>query len=325
MTRTSSPVVTRPPSRRRGESATVYRSRIAAWERDRLEANGRGYRQISVPPGVSPMGRALLLSIAGLSFARGPEYHPIELSERIVAALLRLDGSRAHRQAHQVLDELLDLGVLVVEEPARGRRPGQYRLDVAPYVTSRRRAPEQKGHNRPLRPLSTGTSSPARPVRKKQKKKIERAQPSAPPAPISPSRVETGGAPPVSMTDDGSVSLAAFLASLPDDERKRFAVMPGVSLVQSAFGGGGPRAKEPKSSPTASAPQPSRDPAEHERRVREQAAQFRHEASEERRDSREKLVVVGASEAGSALVGHAKAKLLQRVGDPHKEEVCHVG
>ena len=316
--------VTKPPSRARKESAADYRIRFAEWERDRLEANRCGYRQISTPCGLSVHGAALIQKIAQLSYARGFDFHPIELSERIVAALLQCTGSRAHRQAREILDELLALGVLVVVEPARGRRPGLYRLDVAPYVTTGRRARDVNGRKTEKRPLSTGTSSRTRLIRKKEEKRKE-GQPSAPPAPISPSRVETGGAPPVSSPDDGSVSLAAFLASLPDDERKRFAVMPGVSLVQSAFGGGGPRAKEPKSSPTASAPQPSRDPAEHERRVREQAAQFRHEASEERRDSREKLVVVGASEAGSALVGHAKAKLLQRVGDPHKEEVCHVG
>ena len=220
MTCTPREIITRPPSRRRGESAADYRERLAEWERDRLQANASGYRQISLPPGVSPMGRALLVSIAALSYAQGFEYHPIELSERAVAALLRLKNSRANHQARSVLAELLAIGILVVVEPARGRRPGQYRLDVAPYVSTGGRARGVNGHKAEKRPLSTGASSPARPDRKKQRKRKE-GQPSAPPAPARPMGAESGGAPPGSTTANRPVSLPAYLASLPDDERKQ--------------------------------------------------------------------------------------------------------
>ena len=297
MTCTPQQIVTRPPSRRRGESAADYRNRVAEWERDLLEANRCGYRQISTPCGLSVHGAALIQKIAQLSYARGFDFHPIELSERIVAALLQCTGSRAHRQAREILDELLALGVLVQEESARGRRPGLYRLDVAPYVTTGRRARDVNGRKTEKRPLSTGTSSRTRLIRKKEEKRKE-GQPSAPPAPISPSRVETGGAPPVSSPDDGSVSWSQFVASLPDAKREELEQSTGFAILQPAFDVEGRAArekprKEPKQSQSALLPPPI-DPAEHERRVREQAARYLRPP-----DSRPAHPVAACSEAVS--------------------------
>ena len=299
MTCTSRPIVTRPPAHRRDESPAAYRSRVAEWQRDRLEANGRGHRQLTLLAGLSVLGTALVAKVAGLSYARGPVYHPIALSERIVAALLRLDGTRANHQARAILDELLDLGVLVLVKEPRGRRPGQYRLDVALYVTSRRRAPEQKGHNRPLRPLSTGTSSGARSPKKKQEKRETEGQPSAPPAPASSQGAESGGAPPGSTTDERPMSLSAWLASLPDDERER--------------------QEQERAEPEAARK------AEHEAFERALQALSLSEVEAIRDDARRQVARLGIGVDGAAYRGLVQAALLRRAVPPQRREVCHVG
>lgn len=267
--------LTRPPAKRRSESTADYHARFEEWERDQLLRHQAGWRALMLPPGVSTLGRSLMATVAQLSFARGTSYAPIELGERTVAAMLRLRGARARRKAHEILEELVGAGVLVLVESSRGRRAAQYRISAAAAVQSMTR--EDSGHKEELEGVAAADQHT--PDRSKANIREERkggSPPASPtPSPTCPQGGQSGAVDAPPRAEKASVDLKTYLTTAePEQRRQAERVMGLLSLVEESPPAARARAPRRLQAPRQTQwPPPRRtEQSEWEARVRAQAA-----------------------------------------------------
>jgi hypothetical protein len=63
-----------------------------------------------------------------VSYAKGCQYHPIELSVRFVAAMMGFIGKRAKKNGQRVLDDLIECGLLEQMHSGSGKQSAMYRV-----------------------------------------------------------------------------------------------------------------------------------------------------------------------------------------------------